>query len=57
VVYADLECALEKMERDPNKSTNTYQQHKVFSIGYYAYYSYDDLLSKYRFRYIVIRNV
>ena len=49
VIYTDLECALEKMERNLNKSTHTYQQHKVFSIGYYAHCSYDSL-SKYHFR-------
>ncbi|KYM81307.1 hypothetical protein ALC53_08254 [Atta colombica] len=32
VMYADLACTLEKIEKDPNKSTHTYQQHKVFSV-------------------------
>ncbi|KYN07888.1 hypothetical protein ALC62_01136, partial [Cyphomyrmex costatus] len=50
VVYADLECALEKMDKEPASSTYTYQHHNVFSIGYYVYCSYDDSLSGYRFR-------
>ncbi|KYN05093.1 hypothetical protein ALC62_04016 [Cyphomyrmex costatus] len=51
VVYADLECVLRKTE---NAATSTssyaYQQHEVFSIGYYVRCSYDDTLSTYRFR-------
>ncbi|XP_071640863.1 uncharacterized protein [Temnothorax longispinosus] len=34
IVYADLECTLEKMEADPETSRYTYQHHRVFSIGY-----------------------
>ncbi|XP_018393385.1 PREDICTED: uncharacterized protein LOC108772363 [Cyphomyrmex costatus] len=49
VVYADLECALEKMDKDPASSTCTYQHHNVFSIGYYVHCSYDNSLSGYRF--------
>ncbi|KYM99962.1 hypothetical protein ALC62_09278 [Cyphomyrmex costatus] len=49
VVYADLECALEKMDKDPASSTYTYQHHNVFSIGYYVHCSYDNSLSSYRF--------
>ncbi|KYN08269.1 hypothetical protein ALC62_00752 [Cyphomyrmex costatus] len=49
VVYADLECALEKTDKDTASSTYTYQHHNVFSIGYYVYCSYDDSLSGYRF--------
>jgi len=49
VIYTDLECTLEKMERNLNKSMHMYQQHKVLSIEYYAPCSYDSL-SKYRFR-------
>ncbi|KYM95694.1 hypothetical protein ALC62_13660 [Cyphomyrmex costatus] len=48
VVYADLECALEKMDEDPTSSM--YQHHQVFSIAYYIHCSYDDSLSSYRFR-------
>ncbi|XP_018365779.1 PREDICTED: uncharacterized protein LOC108762993 [Trachymyrmex cornetzi] len=51
VVYADLECVLRKTE--PNKedaSSYEYQQHEVFSIGYYVRCSYDDTLSAYQFR-------
>ncbi|KYN00049.1 hypothetical protein ALC62_09194 [Cyphomyrmex costatus] len=49
VVYADLECALEKTDKEPTSSTYTYQHHNVFSIGYYVYCSYDSSLSGYRF--------
>ncbi|XP_024875377.1 uncharacterized protein LOC112456847, partial [Temnothorax curvispinosus] len=45
VVYADLECTLEKMEADPETSRYTYQHHCVFSIGYYVRCSYDESLS------------
>ncbi|KYN15987.1 hypothetical protein ALC57_11766 [Trachymyrmex cornetzi] len=50
VVYADLECALEKIDKDPTSATYTYQHHNVFSVGYYVHYSYDSSLSGYRFR-------
>ncbi|XP_011685475.1 PREDICTED: uncharacterized protein LOC105448525 [Wasmannia auropunctata] len=36
VVYADLECILEKMQRDPETPSYKYQHHRVFSIGYYV---------------------
>jgi len=32
IIYADLECILEKTDSDPRTS----QHHRVFSIGYYA---------------------
>ncbi|XP_077263129.1 uncharacterized protein LOC143897999 [Temnothorax americanus] len=50
IIYADLECTLEKMEADPETSRYTYQHHRVFSIGYYVRCSYDESLSMYRFR-------
>ncbi|XP_077272779.1 uncharacterized protein LOC143903195 [Temnothorax americanus] len=50
VVYADLECTLEKTDADPTMSTFKSQHHRVFSIGYYVRCSYDDSLSAYRFR-------
>ncbi|KYN14562.1 hypothetical protein ALC57_13224 [Trachymyrmex cornetzi] len=50
VVYADLQCALEKTDKDPTSATYTYQHHNVFSIGYYVHCSYDSSLSDYRFR-------
>ncbi|KYQ51936.1 hypothetical protein ALC60_08954 [Trachymyrmex zeteki] len=50
VVYADLECILEKTDSDQEASTRTYQHHKVFNIGYYVHCSYDNSQSKYRFR-------
>jgi len=46
VVYADFECILEKTDA----SSHMCQHHRVFSIGYYVYCSYDDSLSMYRFR-------
>jgi len=45
VVYADLECILEKTETE-----ETYQHHRVFSIAYYVHCSYDASLCVYRFR-------
>ncbi|XP_076664759.1 uncharacterized protein LOC143367033 [Andrena cerasifolii] len=54
VVYADLECILEKTE-DVQKDAGehklcTYQKHKVHSIGYYMHCSYDASLSAYQYR-------
>ncbi|XP_036143309.1 uncharacterized protein LOC118645722 [Monomorium pharaonis] len=50
VVYADLECTLEKMEKKDMEIS--YQQHhhhhhQVFSLGCYVHCSYDDALSGY----------
>ena len=42
VVYADVECVLEKTEEEKN-----YQHHQVFSIAYYVHCAYDDSLSEY----------
>ncbi|XP_018399813.1 PREDICTED: uncharacterized protein LOC108777427, partial [Cyphomyrmex costatus] len=50
VVYADLECVLEKMDTESTSSTYTYQHHQVFSIAYYVHCSYDSSLSGYKFR-------
>ncbi|XP_020298532.1 uncharacterized protein LOC109862801 [Pseudomyrmex gracilis] len=37
VVYADLECVLEKQnEKQDTSSAHKYQRHSLFSIGYYA---------------------
>ncbi|XP_039304370.1 uncharacterized protein LOC120357599 [Solenopsis invicta] len=44
IVYADLECILEKTEDEKN-----YQHHRVFSIAYYVHCAYDNSLSMYRF--------
>ncbi|XP_070529802.1 uncharacterized protein [Cardiocondyla obscurior] len=49
VVYADLECTLEKTNADSTTSTCARQHHKVFSIGYYVCCSYNKSLSMYRF--------
>ncbi|KYN18249.1 hypothetical protein ALC57_09442 [Trachymyrmex cornetzi] len=49
VVYADLECILEKSETsDINISRFTYQHYKVFSVAYYIRCAYDETLSTYR---------
>ncbi|XP_018406599.1 PREDICTED: uncharacterized protein LOC108782741 [Cyphomyrmex costatus] len=51
VVYADLECVLRKTEDAATPTSSyAYQQHEVFSTGYYVRCSYDDTLSAYRFR-------
>jgi len=47
VIYADLECILEKTEME---ETSKYQYYRVFSIAYYVYCSYDASLYMYRFR-------
>ncbi|EZA52906.1 hypothetical protein X777_07706 [Ooceraea biroi] len=47
VVYADLECVLQKTEEDDPK---LYQRHQVSSIAYYVRCSYDKALSGYRSR-------
>ena len=44
IVYADLECTLEKTEEEKK-----YQHHQVFSIAYYVHCAYDNSLSMYRF--------
>ncbi|XP_011068914.1 PREDICTED: uncharacterized protein LOC105154849 [Acromyrmex echinatior] len=48
VVYADLECILEKKTNDENISRFTYQHHKVFSVGYYIRCVYDETMSIYK---------
>ena len=48
VVYADLECIIEKTEDSRQIEDNklhTYQHHKVHSIAYYMHCSYDTSLS------------
>ncbi|KYN14572.1 hypothetical protein ALC57_13218 [Trachymyrmex cornetzi] len=50
VVYADLECVLQKTEPDKEDASYTYQRHKVCSVGYYVRCSYDNSLSSYHFR-------
>ena len=43
-IVADLECTLEKMDKNPKSTTYTYQ---YYNIRYYV--SYDDILFMYRF--------
>ncbi|XP_011859586.1 PREDICTED: uncharacterized protein LOC105557037 [Vollenhovia emeryi] len=50
VVYADLECTLEKIDKDSITSSYAYQHHEVFSVRYYVHCSYDDSLSTYQSR-------
>ncbi|KMQ91061.1 hypothetical protein RF55_9122 [Lasius niger] len=47
VVYADLECAMEK-EEEGTSDTFITQHHKAFSVGYYVRCAYDDSKSMYR---------
>ncbi|KAK4884494.1 hypothetical protein RN001_000765 [Aquatica leii] len=51
VIYADLECILEKCNDIDSNLLNTksksYQKHLPFSIAYYLKCSYDDTLSKF----------
>ncbi|KYM95999.1 hypothetical protein ALC62_13348 [Cyphomyrmex costatus] len=48
VVYADLECILEKTGIDDDHiSRFNYQHHKVFSIGYYVRCDFDETMSMY----------
>lgn len=47
VVYADLECILEKQEHT-NGKFQALQEHTVFSIGYYIHCKYKKSLCKYR---------
>ncbi|XP_029660134.1 uncharacterized protein LOC115233720 [Formica exsecta] len=48
VVYADLECALEKKGERKTSNTSIVQHHKVYSAGYYARCALDDASSTYR---------
>ncbi|XP_024872775.1 uncharacterized protein LOC112455212 [Temnothorax curvispinosus] len=55
VVYADLECLLERREREnveggPRTERYAYQRHVPFSLGYYLCCIYDDTASAYRYR-------
>ncbi|XP_024883502.1 uncharacterized protein LOC112462123, partial [Temnothorax curvispinosus] len=55
VMYADLECFLERRERENVEGgTRTeryaYQRHVPFSVGYYLCCTYDDTASAYRYR-------
>ncbi|XP_026830160.1 uncharacterized protein LOC113563142 [Ooceraea biroi] len=45
IVYADLECVLQKTEEDDPR---LYQRHQVYSIGYYVRCFYDASLFEYR---------
>ncbi|XP_070167595.1 uncharacterized protein [Polyergus mexicanus] len=48
VMYADLECALEKKEEKRTPNTSIVQHHKVYSAGYYARCAFDDAGSTYK---------
>ncbi|XP_071577592.1 uncharacterized protein [Temnothorax nylanderi] len=51
MVYADLECVLEKEEIDnDNVKRYAYQHHRAFSVGYYLCSAYDEIAPAYRFR-------
>ncbi|XP_067209958.1 uncharacterized protein [Linepithema humile] len=47
VVYADLECTLEKKE-DQDGITYAYQHHRAFSVGFYVSCTYDNCLSSFK---------
>ncbi|XP_067211627.1 uncharacterized protein [Linepithema humile] len=47
VVYADLECTLEKKE-DQDGITYAYQHHRAFSVGFYVSCTYDNSLSSFK---------
>ncbi|KYN03348.1 hypothetical protein ALC62_05813 [Cyphomyrmex costatus] len=50
VVYADLECILEKTGIDDERIPRfTYQHHKIFSIGYYVCCQFDESMSMYSY--------
>jgi len=48
ILYADLECTLEKQEGQ-DRTTYAYQHHKAFSVGYYVNCAYDSSLSSFKF--------
>ncbi|XP_071580454.1 uncharacterized protein [Temnothorax nylanderi] len=51
VVYADLECVLEREEICwDNVKRYAYQHHRAFSVGYYLCSAYDEIPPAYRFR-------
>jgi len=51
IICADLECILRKTKPDREDALSyTYQQHEVFSIGYYVRCAYDTLSSYFYFR-------
>ncbi|KYN15783.1 hypothetical protein ALC57_11989 [Trachymyrmex cornetzi] len=47
IIYVDHECALKKVDRNPESATQTYQHYNVFSIGYHIHCSYDSSQSSY----------
>lgn len=51
IIYADIECLLEKIDDDNDnnhKSRFNYQRHKPFSVGYFFHCSYDESLCFYK---------
>ncbi|XP_050465071.1 uncharacterized protein LOC126858636 [Cataglyphis hispanica] len=48
VVYAELECALERKEKRRTPNTFIVQRHKAHSVEYYARCTFDDIRSMYR---------
>lgn len=48
VLYADLECILEKVEDNTNENTKYIQKHSPCSIAYYLKCSFDDAQSKFK---------
>ncbi|XP_071575625.1 uncharacterized protein [Temnothorax nylanderi] len=51
VMYADLECVLEKEKIDKdNVKRYAYQHHRAFSVRYHLCSAYDEIASAYKFR-------
>nr|XP_033329024.1 uncharacterized protein LOC117221851 [Megalopta genalis] len=48
VIYADLECLLEKQEDQGHGTCRRYQHHRAFSVGYYLHCRYDSSVCEYR---------
>ncbi|XP_076660314.1 uncharacterized protein LOC143363634 [Halictus rubicundus] len=48
VIYADLECLLEKQEGQSRGARTQYQHHHAFSIGYYVHSRYEASLYEYQ---------
>ncbi|XP_076383568.1 uncharacterized protein LOC143260866 [Megalopta genalis] len=48
VIYADLECLLEKQKDQGHGTCRRYQHHRAFSVGYYLHCRYDSSLCEYR---------
>ncbi|XP_078051614.1 uncharacterized protein LOC144477749, partial [Augochlora pura] len=48
VIYADLECVLEKQQDQGRGACQRYQHHRAFSVAYYLHCQYDSTLCEYQ---------